>query len=179
MNMKKFTLKDYLIYDATRKPIGIKPTLPAWMNRNTVEQVIIESWGVFSDSNNEDELPELIGIRNEAPAAVKDMYARYIEREKNRTAFSLEEEVESPWSRWNTPPEIIKTVSEPTPEQIQLAKEINAQRASEKNYVDEIAEAKINLAYSLAAEKATGIKPISEERKEATAKKKAATQLNK
>ena len=47
-----------------------------------------------------------------------------------------------------------------------------------KNYVDEIAEAKINLAYSLAAEKATGIKPMSEERKEAVAKKKAATQLN-
>ena len=59
-----------------------------------------------------------------------------------------------------------------------MAKEINAQRASVKNYVDEIAEAKINLAYSLAAEKATGIKPMSEERKEAVAKKKAATQLN-
>ena len=50
--MKEFTLKDYLIYDATGKPVDIKPTLPEWMNRNTVEQVIIESWGVFSDPKN-------------------------------------------------------------------------------------------------------------------------------
>lgn len=163
----KNSLKDYLIYDESGKPVDIKPSLPEWMNRNSVELTSVKEWGLYSDPEDEDVLPELIGIRNEAPAAVKDMYARYIEREKNRTAFSLEEEAESPWSRWNTPPGIIKTISEPTPEQIQLAKEINAQRASEKNYVDEIAEAKINLAYSLAAEKATGIKPMSEERKEA------------
>ena len=176
--MKEFTLKDYLIYDATGKPVDIKPTLSEWMNRNTVEQVIIESWGVFSDSKNEDELPELICIQDNAPAAVKAMYKRYHKRQNNTTLISLEEEAEDPWSRWNTPPGVTKTISEPTPEQIQLAKEINAQRASVKNYVDEIAEAKINLAYSLAAEKATGIKPMSEERKEAVAKKKAATQLN-
>lgn len=165
--MKRFTLKDYLIYDECGKPIDIKSSLPRWINRSSVELSILKEWGVYSAPASEDELPELIGIRNEAPAAVKDMYARYIEREKNRTTFSLEDEAENPWSRWNTPPGITKTISEPTPEQIQLAKEINAQRASEKNYVDEIAEAKINLAYSLAAEKATGIKPMSEERKEA------------
>ena len=67
--MKEFTLKDYLIYDATGKPDDIKPTLPEWMNRNTVKQVIIESWGVFSDPKNEDELPELIDIHYNAPAA--------------------------------------------------------------------------------------------------------------
>ena len=163
----KFTLKDYLVFDESGKPIGIKSSLPRWINRSGVELSVIKEWGVYSVPANEDELPELIGIRNEAPAAVKDMYVRYIEREKNRTAFSLEEEAESPWSRWNTPPGVTKTIPEPTPEQRKIAKEINAQRASVKNYVDEIAEAKINLAYSLAAEKATGIKPMSEERKEA------------
>ena len=163
--MGKFTLKDYLIYDQSGKPINVKPSLPRWINRSSVELSILKEWGVYSAPASEDELPELIGIRNEAPAAVKDMYARYIEREKNRTTFSLEEEAENPWSRWNTPPGITKTISEPTPEQRKLAEEINAQRASEKNYVDEIAEAKINLAYSLAAEKATGIKPMSEEKK--------------
>lgn len=163
----KFTLKDYLIYDESGKPIDINPSLPRWINRSSVELSVLKEWGVYSVPANEDELPELIGIQNEAPSAVKDMYARYIEREKNRTACSLEEEAESPWSRWNTPPGITKTVSEPTPEQMQLAKEINTKRAAKKNYVDEISEAKINLAYSLAAEKATGIKPMSEERKEA------------
>ncbi|MDY4693071.1 MAG: hypothetical protein SO401_05845 [Blautia sp.] len=170
--MGKFTLKDYLIYDESGKPINVKPSLPRWINRSSVELAVLKEWGVYSVPASEDGLPELIGILNEAPAAVKDMYARYIEREKSRTTFSLEEEAESPWFRWNTPPGIIKTVSEPTPEQRKLAKEINAKRAAEKKYVDEIAEAKINLAYSLAAEKATGIKPMSEERKE------AATRLN-
>lgn len=175
--MKKFTLKDHLIYDNSGKPVGIKPSLPEWMNRNSVELTIVTEWGLYSDPEDEDVLPELIGIRDDAPAAVKDMYTRYIEREKSRTTFSLEEEAESPWSRWGTPPGITKTISEPTPEQRKLAEEINAQRAAVKK-VDEIAEAKINLAYSLAAEKVTGIEPMSEERKEAAAKKKAATQLN-
>lgn len=43
-----------------------------------------------------------------------------------------------------------------------------------KKSVDEIAEAKINQAYAKAAEKATGIKPMSEERKKTTAKKTTA-----
>ena len=163
----RFKLKDYLIYDAAGKPVDIKSDLPEWVNRNSIESTVVEDWGIYSDPGSEDELPELIGIQDNAPAAVTDMYGRYLNRQKSAALISLEEEAESPWSRWNTPPGIIKTISEPTPEQIQLAKEINAQRASEKNYVDEIAEAKINLAYSLAAEKSTGIKPMSEERKEA------------
>lgn len=177
--MKIFTLKDHMVYDESGNPVDIKPCLPEWMNRSSVELAIIKEWGVYSDPASENELPELIGIWNEAPAAVKDMYKRYLKRQNNTTLISPEEEAESPWSRWNTPPGITKTVSEPTPEQRKLAKEINAKRAAEKKYVDEIAEAKINLAYSLAAEKATGIKPMSEERKEAAAKKKAATQSNK
>lgn len=162
--MKKFTLKDHLIYDESGKPVDIKPSLPEWMNRNSVELTIVREWGLYYDPEDEDVLPELIGIRDDAPNTVKDMYDRCLEREKNRVPVSLEEEADCPWSRWNTPPGIIKTISEPTPEQRKLAEEMNTQRAAVKK-VDEIAEAKINLAYSLAAEKATGSKPMYEQRK--------------
>lgn len=39
-------------------------------------------------------------------------------------------EAEHPYSRWSTPPGVIHTTSEPTPEQRNLAEEINAQRAA-------------------------------------------------
>ena len=43
-----------------------------------------------------------------------------------------------------------------------------------KKSVDEIAEAKINQAYSYAAEKATGVKPMIDQAKKPTTKKTAA-----
>lgn len=130
--MKDFTLKDYLIYDTAGKPIGVKPLPEGWTNRASIELAIVREWGVFSAPINEDDFPELIGIQNTAPAAVKAMYKRYLKRHNNTTLISPEEEAESPWSRWNTPPGVIKTISKPTPEQIQLAREINAQRVAAK-----------------------------------------------
>ena len=50
---------------------------------------------------------------------------------KNLTRAELEcLEADHPYSRWATIPGVIKTTSEPTPEQRALAEEINAQRVA-------------------------------------------------
>ena len=130
--MKRFTLKDHLIYNDAGKPIDIKPSLPEWVNRNNVERLIIEEWGVYSDPEDPEEFPVLTGIQEGTPDTVMSFYEQYLEREKNKVLVSLEEEAECDFSRWGYPPGITTTISEPTPEQRALAKEINAQRAAEK-----------------------------------------------